>query len=685
MKTKIFCGWRWVLAVSSTVALFGCLDQTSQTGAQTVVEPSAAEVATTSASDPLPSHAIIPPANLSPGLAEVVKLAQSGVGESVLLAYVEKSNHAFNPSVDEIVYLKDLGVSDAIVAAMVRHGNAMNESAQTPSSAEMAENKTAVEPAPTNLLSTNLNSTGPSLIDPNAPSYSVAAETNYDESATAAQPQQVNINYFESTLSPYGSWVDVADYGRCWQPTVVAINRSWRPYGDRGRWLYTSNGWYWQSDYSWGWAAFHYGRWHCDNRIGWVWVPGSTWGPAWVSWRYTDQYCGWAPLPPGARYYGGSGFYYQNSRVGISFDFGLRADFYTFIPTSRFCERTPSRFYVHGSHSQTIYKNSVVINKYTRGTNNTIINEGVGRERITRATHTPIRTVALRELPTTASPVGRAERLEGNSLTVFRPNVSTSASSRSIPQRSVTTTASVTQKNSQTPNRSLRSIPKSETVSTPNQSTSALVAPVDPFPKTTPRTFPSSGVTRNSSRSISAPNETATSKNFPQRSVETAQPGASGLRSLPGRSAPQEIHRNIQRRELTIAPKETPSISPPKSVVRETPIAPVVRATPTVPQQRLQPTVRETRRVETPEFSASRSLRSIAPAPSLSAPAQNFNSQREISRGSSRIERSAPQVSQPRSAPTPSFRQSAPRQESAPRQQIERSVERSGRSDRGRS
>ena len=27
-------------------------------------------------------------------------------------------------------------------------------------------------------------------------------------------------------------------------------------------------------------------------------MPGTDWGPAWVSWRFGDGYCGWAPLPP---------------------------------------------------------------------------------------------------------------------------------------------------------------------------------------------------------------------------------------------------------------------------------------------------------------------------------------------------------------------------------------------------
>jgi hypothetical protein len=36
------------------------------------------------------------------------------------------------------------------------------------------------------------------------------------------------------------------------------------------------------------------------NDTGWVWVPGSEWAPAWVSWRESDDYIGWAPLPPEA-------------------------------------------------------------------------------------------------------------------------------------------------------------------------------------------------------------------------------------------------------------------------------------------------------------------------------------------------------------------------------------------------
>ena len=140
-----------------------------------------------------------------------------------------------------------------------------------------------------------------------------------------------------------------------------------------------------------------------------MWVPGSTWGPAWVSWRYTDSYCGWAPLPPAARYES-YGFYYQSSRVGIGFDFGLHHDNYTFIPTSRFCDRTPYRHYVSGSHSRNIYNNSTVINNYYVN-NNTIINEGIGRDTVAKATRSEVTKVAIRDLPDIAVVPGARKKV----------------------------------------------------------------------------------------------------------------------------------------------------------------------------------------------------------------------------------------------------------------------------------
>src|SRR5687767_5103236 len=45
---------------------------------------------------------------ISPGLSEVVKLAQAGVGEEVILAFVEKYSGRFEVGADQILYLNDL-------------------------------------------------------------------------------------------------------------------------------------------------------------------------------------------------------------------------------------------------------------------------------------------------------------------------------------------------------------------------------------------------------------------------------------------------------------------------------------------------------------------------------------------------------------------------------------------------
>lgn len=101
--------------------------------------------------------------------------------------------------------------------------------------------------------------------------------------------------YFNEGLSPYGSWIEI-DYGVVvWRPTTMRVD--WSPYRD-GRWIWTTDGWYWQSYEPFGYITYHYGRWYFDDYYGWLWYPDYEWAPAWVEWRYDDDYIGWAPLHP---------------------------------------------------------------------------------------------------------------------------------------------------------------------------------------------------------------------------------------------------------------------------------------------------------------------------------------------------------------------------------------------------
>jgi hypothetical protein len=104
---------------------------------------------------------------------------------------------------------------------------------------------------------------------------------------------------FRVALEPYGGWRHHRRFGDVWVP--ASRSRDWRPY-TVGHWVYTDDyGWYWVADdqeADWGWIAYHYGRWYREADYGWFWIPNDVWGPAWVDWRYGDQYVGWAPEPP---------------------------------------------------------------------------------------------------------------------------------------------------------------------------------------------------------------------------------------------------------------------------------------------------------------------------------------------------------------------------------------------------
>jgi len=142
--------------------------------------------------------------------------------------------------------------------------------------------------------------------DPNAanpPTASASSEppspSEYDY---AADTDPAALNDFRDALSPYGTWEEDTTYGVVWLPSSTVVGVDFAPYVSHGHWgLGTSNTWMWVSDFSWGWAPFHYGRWVWIGGRGWAWIPGRVYAPAWVVWRtgfYDDYYVGWAPMPP---------------------------------------------------------------------------------------------------------------------------------------------------------------------------------------------------------------------------------------------------------------------------------------------------------------------------------------------------------------------------------------------------
>jgi hypothetical protein len=130
-----------------------------------------------------------------------------------------------------------------------------------------------------------------------------------------------DLTMYASTLDQSGSWQYDSPYGYVWYPTVAP---DWRPYY-YGYWSpVRSYGWTWIGLDTWAWPTHHYGRWgYARNR--WFWIPGRTWGPAWVSWAAAPDYVSWCPL----------GF---DSRPVFAWSIGARSTYvgWTVLPRSNF-------------------------------------------------------------------------------------------------------------------------------------------------------------------------------------------------------------------------------------------------------------------------------------------------------------------------------------------------------------
>ena len=188
----------------------------------------------------------------------------------------------------------------------------------------------------------------------------------------------VDVGFFYGELSPYGEWVRHPYYGWVWFPRHV--HAGWRPYSV-GRWVESDYGWTWVSYEPFGWATYHYGRWAWDRYVGWLWVPGTDWGPAWVAWQQGNGYIGWAPLPPAV------GF---DVRVGIqlggfNLSFGIAPRNYAFVEERRFLDSRIGGYIVPEARNVTIIHNTTNITNYTV-VDNRVINQGVALDRVERVT-----------------------------------------------------------------------------------------------------------------------------------------------------------------------------------------------------------------------------------------------------------------------------------------------------------
>ena len=219
-------------------------------------------------------------------------------------------------------------------------------------------------------------------------------------------PVEMDYDDFYEYLGPYGVWIHNAPYGYVWIPRRVGHH--WRPY-TYGRWVWTNYGWTWLSDHEWGWGPFHYGRWGWDARLGWFWVPGSIWAPAWVSWRWGSVYIGWSPLPPGVEFEAGIGI------ASLPDDFS--DNYWVFIEGRYFQYDYLDRYVLPYERNPTLVRLSVhKANLSVR--NRQLINEGVDVDQVSHLTRSEVSRYDVEE----GERPGQS-RISGNAVKIFRPAV----------------------------------------------------------------------------------------------------------------------------------------------------------------------------------------------------------------------------------------------------------------------
>ncbi|MDQ6862055.1 MAG: hypothetical protein M3032_12990 [Verrucomicrobiota bacterium] len=220
---------------------------------------------------------------------------------------------------------------------------------------------------------------------------------------------------FYRKLEPYGAWKETGDYGYVWQPQQAQRSRNWRPYTD-GRWAYTDAGWTWVSEEPFGWATYHYGRWTRLSGMGWVWVPGDQWAPAWVSWREGGDHVGWAPLPPEARF---------EKRTGIKkwadSYYDIDADEYVFIPDENIGAENVRQYAIPQERNVTIVNQTTNVTNITYS-NDYVVNEGPNYDEMRSRSRQPVPQLRLnREYEVREDQASTRAQIVGDTIAMLAP------------------------------------------------------------------------------------------------------------------------------------------------------------------------------------------------------------------------------------------------------------------------
>lgn len=268
---------------------------------------------------------------------------------------------------------------------------------------------------------------------------------------------KVDYDYFYKELTPHGEWVEVSakelgldikpgttlkegktfyDFALdvfavktanaqtdeqlfnifVWRPANELVStmvnespeKQYTPYNN-GQWVYTDGGWYFKANTPQEDMTSHYGRWAEDPSLGWVWLPGKVFAPAWVDWRESEDHIAWAPLPPGS--------YIEND--GVKVQSTINDNRYTIVEKKHFIDPSVYKYryqYVENKNKimikEMIKKDGVIIK------NKTVINKGPDVEGIEKKSNKKIDQVKIKK-------VGKKDEAvtEVNTIGVYTPEL----------------------------------------------------------------------------------------------------------------------------------------------------------------------------------------------------------------------------------------------------------------------
>ena len=151
--------------------------------------------------------------------------------------------------------------------------------------------------------------------------------------------------------------------------------------------------------------------------MGWYWVPGRVWAPAWVSWRRSNDYVGWAPLPPD-----GDGL---SVSIGVSTYEPPRSHWH-FVPVRKFASRDLSVVVVNDNsvYEHTEYYGPVTIK------NNIVINNVININFVRENSDEEVEVVEAKVVKDPRD----AKQADGNAVIVVEGEVGEPSSSEAPPE-----------------------------------------------------------------------------------------------------------------------------------------------------------------------------------------------------------------------------------------------------------